>query len=134
MSVPDGRTSHAFVVKIWRALSHRYFVNCVAERPGSVADRDRLQHLASHHHSRSAEAGGKAIQAGAGGKHSFIAPDSCISPGVANRSSAIVNISSATGSAWFSIGEACQAGEIQQQLQRWLRNKLQNRQCSLGWV
>jgi hypothetical protein len=136
-SVPDGRTCHEIVVKLRRALSRRYFVNCIAVRPeryGSVANRNRLRRHASYRHGRSAEADGKATQAGAGDKLSCVAPDSCISPGIANRSSGVVNLSSAAGSARFNIREACQAGEIQQQLQRWLRNKLQIRQCPLGWV
>ncbi len=119
-----------------RAIRPRYFVNCIAVRPerhGSVANRDRLRRHASQRHGRSAEAGGKATASGnatsaEGGKHGFISPD------IANRSNAIVNLSRGIGSAGFSFREACQAGEIRQQLQRWLRNKLQNRQCPLGWV
>ena len=63
MSVPDGRTSHEIVVKLCRAFSRRYFVNCVAVRPeryGSVANRNRFRRTASQHYGRGAEAGGKA--------------------------------------------------------------------------
>jgi hypothetical protein len=130
VSVPHERTCHEIVVRLCRALGRRYFVNCIAvrrERYGSVANRDRLR-PAFHHHGRCAEARRKATQAGACSKHGFISPD------IADCSNVIINLSCSIGSARFSIGEAWQTGEIRQQLQRWLRNKLQNRQCPLGWV
>jgi hypothetical protein len=83
-------------------------------RPGIVANRDRLRRPASHHHGRSAEAGGKATYAEAGGKHSGISPE------IVSRTNAIVNRTNAIGCARFNTGKACQAGESQQQLQRWL--------------
>ena len=105
ISVPDlGRTGHEIVVKLCRALSCRYPVNCIAvlpERYGNVANRNRLRHPASWHHGRSAEAGGKATKARSGDKHS------CNSPDIANRSNA--NRSNASGCARFSTREACQA-------------------------
>ena len=137
ISFPDGGTCHEIAVKLCRALSRRYFVNCIAVRPeryGSVANRIGLHRPASQHHGRRAEAGGKATQAEAGGKHSCISPDIRVSPDIAHRSTAIVNLSCGIGSPRFSIREACQAGEVQQQLQRWLRNKLQNRELTLGWM
>ena len=122
---------HETVVKLRRALSYRYPVNYIAVRPercGSVANRNRRRHLASQHHGRSAEASGKATtEAGAGG-------NSCISPDSANRSNVIGFARSNHSGARFNIREACQAGEGQQQLQRWLRNKLQIRQRPLGWM
>jgi hypothetical protein len=134
MACPSSRGhGHEIVVELCRPLSRRCHVSCLAVRPGGVANRD-TRRPASQHHGRSAEAGGKAACAKGGGKHSGVPPDICISPNIANRSTAIVNLSCAVGSARFSIGEACQAGEIQQQLQRRLRNKLQNRQCPLGRV
>jgi hypothetical protein len=58
-----GRTCHEIVVKLCRALSCRYRVNCIAvrsERDGSVANRNTIRHPASWHHGQRAEAGGKA--------------------------------------------------------------------------
>jgi hypothetical protein len=124
---PREGMGHEIVVKFCRALSRRCRVDCLAVRPGNVANRN-TRRPASHHHGRSAETGGKATSAEAGGKRSGI------SPGVVNRSSAIVNRSNASGCARFNIGQDCQAGEIRQQLQRWLRNKLQIRQRPLGRV
>ena len=94
-----GRTCHEIVVKLCRALSCRYPVDCIVVRPrryGNVANRNRLRHSASQHHCRSAEAGGKATKARSGRKHS------CISPDIANRSNA-------GACERFSNGEACRA-------------------------
>jgi hypothetical protein len=122
-----GRTCHETVVNLRRTLSYCHPVNRIAERCGSVANRNRGRHLSSQHHGRSAEASGKATtEAGAGG-------NSCISPDSANRSNIGFARSNHRG-ARFNIREACQAGESQQQLQRWLRNKLQVRQSPLDWM
>jgi hypothetical protein len=101
-----GRTCHEIVVKLCRALSCRYPVNCIVVRPeryGNVTNRNGLRHPASQRHGRRAEAGGKASSAGgkatrvrSGGQHSGISPD------IANRSNTI-------GCARFSNGEACRA-------------------------
>ena len=114
MSVLDlGGHRHEIVVKPCRALSCRYPVNCIAVRPeryGSVANRNRLRHPASYRHGHSAEAGGKATEAGSnaakarsGGKHS------CISPDIATRPSPIgtANRSKTGGCERFSDGEVC---------------------------
>jgi hypothetical protein len=111
MSVLE-RICHETVVKVCRALSLRFLGNCLAVRPGGVANRNRLRHPASLHHGRSAEAGGKAEAGG-------------IPPDIVNRSHAIgnrstVNRSNGIGSSRFSIREDCQAGESRQQLQWWL--------------
>jgi hypothetical protein len=108
-----GKTSHENVIKPCRALSCRYPGNCVAvwpRRSGNVANRNGLRHPASQHHSHSAEAGGKATEAGSnaakarsGGKHS------CISPDIATRPSPIgtANRSKTGGCERFSNGEIC---------------------------
>jgi hypothetical protein len=57
---PRGGYGHEIVVKLCRALGRRCRVNYLAVRPGNVANRNRLRRLASLHHGRSAEAGGKA--------------------------------------------------------------------------
>jgi hypothetical protein len=128
-SVPDLEGHcHEIVIKFCRAISRRYSVNCIAvlpERSGNVANRNKLCLPTSHRYRRRAEAGGRAICAEAGGKYRGISPD------IINR---IVNRSNAIGRAGFSIGQDCQAGESQQQLQRGLRNKFQIRQCPLGWM
>jgi hypothetical protein len=126
---------HEIVVKLCRARSRRCLVNGLAVRPVSVANRDRHRRPASRHHGRSAEAGGEATSIAAGDTHRGIPP------GIENRSSAIVirsgviiNRSHAVACARSGIGEDCQAGGTRQQLQRWLRNKLQIRQGPLGRV
>jgi hypothetical protein len=133
MSVLDlGGDGHEIVVKPCRAFSCRYLVNCIAVRPerhGNVANRNRLRHRASQDHGRSAEAGGQATEAGAGGA----SPD-IVNRSNANRSNVIGFARGNRSGARFTIREACQAGEAQQQLQRWLRNKLQNRERPLGWM
>ena len=103
-----GGHGHEILVKHCRALSYRHLVNCIAVRPeryGSVANRNRLRHPTSQHHDRRAEAGGKATEAAADGKHS------CISPDIANHSNAIgtANRSKAGACERFSNGEACRA-------------------------
>jgi Zn ribbon nucleic-acid-binding protein len=120
------------VVKLCRAFRRRCLVDRLAVRPGSSANRNRLRRHASLRFGGSSEAGGKATSAEPGGKHSGVSPD--IVDRAVNRPSAIVNRPNAIGGARFSIGENCQPGEIRQQLQRWLRNKLQIRECSLGWM
>jgi hypothetical protein len=114
-SVPDlGGHGYEILVKPFRALSYCHLVNFIAvrtERYRSVADRNRLRHLASQHHGRSAEAGGKAAAGGqateaeSGGKHSRISPD------IANHSNAIgtANRSNAAAREGFDNGEVCRA-------------------------
>jgi hypothetical protein len=119
MSALDlGGHRHEIVVKLCRALSCRYPVNCIAvrsERDGSVANRNRLRHPASQHHGRRAEAGGKATEAAADGKATTEADagdkHGCISPDIANRSNAIctANRSNAGACERFSNGEVCRA-------------------------
>ena len=108
-----GRTSYENVIKPCHALSYRTPVNRIAEQPeryGNVANRNRLRHPASYRHGHSAEAGGKATEAGSnaakarsGGKHS------CISPDIATRPSPIgtANRSKTGGCERFSDGEVC---------------------------
>jgi hypothetical protein len=83
-------------------------------RPGRVRNPNRLGQIASEHHGRSAEAGGKTNWS-EGGKYSGIWPQ------IVNHSNVIVNHPNAIACARFNIGEDCQAGESRQQLQRWLR-------------
>jgi hypothetical protein len=128
-----GRTSDENVIKPCRALSCRYPVNCVAVRPkrtGSVANRSRLRHPASQHHRRSAEASGKAATAG-GNAVTRVRSGDTPRPDLAIHSNRDWN---AGGCAESCHGEACPARERGQQLQRWLRIKLQTRQGSLGWM
>jgi hypothetical protein len=117
---------HEIVVRLCRALGRRCLVDCLAVGPRSIANRNTRRRPASHHYGRCAEAGLEATQAEGGGKHRGI------SPGIVSRSSAIVDRSNARGCARSNIKADCQAGESRHQLQRWLRNKLQIRQCPLG--
>src|SRR5260370_41364189 len=96
MSVLE-RNGHEIFVKRCRALSRWCVGDCLAVRPGSVANRNRLRRPASLHHDRSAEAGGKATYAEAGSKHSGISPDTV------NRAN--VNRSNAIACARFNIRE-----------------------------
>ena len=94
-----GRASHEIVFRLCRVVSRRYFVNCIAERSGSVATLNRLS--TSERHGRCAEgtcaeAGGDATCAEAVGKYRGISPD------IVNRSNAIFR-------AGFSIRADCQA-------------------------
>jgi hypothetical protein len=119
-----GRTGHEIVVKLCRALSCRYPVNCVVVRPeryGIVANR--LRHSASQRHGRRTEAGGKASHADAeaGGNPSFISPD-------------FAEPDDTMGWERFSTAEACRARENLQQLHGWLRNKFQVWQPTLEWM
>jgi hypothetical protein len=66
---------HEIVVKVCRALSRRFLVGHPAVRPGSVANRNKLQRPAPPGHDRSPEAGGKATSDEAGGKRRGISPD-----------------------------------------------------------
>jgi hypothetical protein len=98
-----GRTSYENVIEPCRALSYRCPVDRVAERHGSLANRNHQP--ASQYHGRGAKAGGKAggetTEAGAtGGKHGRSAPD-LTSPSNAT------DISSKAGR--FSDGEDCRA-------------------------
>ena len=122
---PLGGHGNEIVVKLCHLVSRRYFVNCIAERSRSIANPNRPCLLTSERHGRCAEAGSKAICAETAGKCGRISPD------IINR---IVNRSNAIGRAEFSTREDCQARESCQQLQRWLPNKLQNRERTLGWM
>jgi hypothetical protein len=124
-AVPSGfgRTGHEIVARLCRAFSRRCLINRLAVRPGSVANSNRLRRHASARHSRSAEAGGKATEAGAEHQHRGIPPD------VLNR-----NRANAVVCAGFSDGEDCQPRSTRQQLQRWLRIELPKRQGSMGWM
>src|SRR5258705_5195531 len=124
---------HDILVKPFRTLSYCYLVNLVAvqlERYRSVADRNRLRRYASQHHGRRAEAGGKAESSGGNATRvrSGGAPSG---PDIAIHSNGDWD---AVGCAGSCHGEACPARERGQQLQRWLRIKLQTRQGPLGWM
>src|SRR4029453_17258342 len=118
-----GEHCHEIVIKLCRALCHRCRVNYLAVRSGNVANRNRPCLLTSERRGRCAEAGGEAICAEAAGKYRGISPE------IINRT---VNSSNAIGRAEFSTRADCQAWERGQQLQRWLPNKLQNRERTLG--
>jgi hypothetical protein len=102
-------TVHEILIKPFRALSRRHFINCIAMRPerdGSVANRNRRRYPASQHYGRRAEAGGKATEAAANGKAATAADasgkHSCISPDIANHSNAAARKG-------FDNGEVCHA-------------------------
>src|SRR3989440_12141917 len=97
-----GRTSYENVIEPCRALSSRCPVDRVAERHGSLANRNRPHQPASQHHGPGA--GGKAAPAGGRrrrGKHG------CSSADIASPSNATGNRSKA--GARFSDGEDCRA-------------------------
>jgi len=125
----SGGYDHEIVIPLCRALGCRYPVNRIAvrpRRPGSAANR---QH-ASHHHGRRAEASGKAATAG-GNATRVRSGGTPSGPGIAIHSNGDWD---AVGCAGSYHGEACPARERGQQLQRWLRIKLQTRQGPLGWM
>jgi hypothetical protein len=114
-------------------LSCCHLVDCIAVRPkryGSVANRNRLRHPASQHHGRSAEASGEAATAG-GNATRVRSGGTSSGPDIASHSNGDWD---AVGCAGSCHGEACPARERGQQLQRWLRIKLQTRQGPLGWM
>ncbi|TYL98802.1 hypothetical protein FXB40_04535 [Bradyrhizobium rifense] len=120
-----GELSHEIVFRLRRAVSRRYFVSRLAmqrKRSGNVATHNRL--LASRRLGRSTEADGKT--------------NDCVTAQVNDIDSPpdirLVNRANVSLRAEYSIGAACQAGEIRQHLQRRLRNKLQGRQRALGWM
>jgi hypothetical protein len=122
-----GRTCCENVVKPCRALSCRYPVNCIVMRP----ERHRsVANPASQRHDRSAEAGGKAESSG-GNATRVRSGGTPSGPDIAIHSNGDWD---AVGCAGSCHGEACPARERGQQLQRWLRIKLQTRQGSLGWM
>jgi hypothetical protein len=122
-----GRTSDENGIKPCRALGCCYPVNCIVMRPerhGNVANP------ASQRHDRSAEAGGKAESSG--GNAARVRSGGIPSgPDIAIHSNGDWDAVSCAGSCH---GEACPARERGQQLQRWLRIKLQTRQGPLGWM
>ena len=128
---PDfsGEYDHEIVIRLCRALGCRYPVNRIAVRPqrsGSAANRRH----ASHHLGRRAEASGKAATAGGNvtGVRSGGTPRG---PDIGIRSNGDWDVGDCAGS---DHGKACPARERGQQLQRWLRVKLQKRQGPLGWM
>jgi hypothetical protein len=124
---------HEILVKPFRTLSYCYLVNLVAvqlERYRSVADGNRLRHSASQHHGQRAEAGGKAESSG-GNATRVRSGGTPSGPDIAIHSNGDWD---AVGCAGSCHGEACPARERGQQLQRWLRIKLQTRQGPLGWM
>ena len=99
-----GRTSYENIIEPCCALSSRCPVDRVAERHGSLANRNHEP--ASQHHGRGAKAGGKAggetTEAGAtSGKHGRSAPDHT-SPSSATDVSSKARVR-------FSDGEDCRA-------------------------
>lgn len=127
ISVPDlGGLCHEIAVEPCRAFSRRRVVNCLAVRPGSVANRP--SQAASFHHGRGAEAGGKAKSCDTGGDHGGISPE------IENYPDVVVNRSSAVAGAGFRAGQDCRAGESREQLQRWLRIEPPAWQGPLGRV
>ena len=127
-----GRTSYENVIKPCRALSCRYPVNCVAVRPRAARQchKPHRARTASQHHGRSAEASGKAATAG-GNVTRVRSGGTPSGPDIAIHSNGDWD---AVGCAGSCHGEACPARERGQQLQRWLRIKLQTRQGPLGWM
>ena len=125
----SGGYDHEIVIRLCRALGCRYPVNRIAvrpRRPGSAANRQ----LASQHHGRRAEASGKAATAG-GNATRVRSGGTPSGPDIAIHSNGDWD---AVGCAGSCHGEACPARERGQQLQRWLRIKLQTRQGPLGWM
>jgi hypothetical protein len=119
--------SYEIVIRLRRAFSRRYFVSRIAvqrKRYRNVATHNRLRLRASRRLGRSTEADGKTNGCVAAQVNDIDSPPDIRS---VNRSKSGVR-------AGYGIGAACQAGEIRQHLQRWLRNKLQGRQCPLGWM
>jgi hypothetical protein len=99
-----GRASHEIVFRPCRVGSRRYFVNCIAERSGSVANRTTSERHGRCAEGTCAEAGGEGTCAEAVGKYRGISPD--VINRIVNR---IVNLSNGIGRAEFSNGEDCQA-------------------------
>ena len=126
-----GSTNYENVIKPCRALSCRDPVNLVVVRPerhGSLANHAKLPASQRHGHGAGAK-GEAATEAGAGGKHWCSFPERAGRPGDGSNSGR-----DAVGCAGSCHGEACPARERGQQLQRWLRIKLQARQGPLGWM
>jgi len=126
-----GRTSRENVIKPCRALSRRDPVNCVTVRPkrhGSLANHAKLHASQRHGHGAGAK-GEAATEAGAGGKHGCRFPERTGRPDHGSNSGR-----DAVGCAGACHGEAGPARARGQQLQRWLRIKLQTRQGPLGWM
>jgi hypothetical protein len=125
------RQGHEILVKPFRTLRYCYLINLVAvqlERYRSVADRNRLGRSASQHHCRRAEAGGKAESSG-GNATRVRSGGTPGGPDIAIHSNGEWD---AVGCAGSCHGEARPARARGQQLQRWLRIKLQTRQGPLG--
>jgi hypothetical protein len=133
-SPTSRRYDHEMVIRLCCALGCRYPVNRIAvrpRRPGSAATRQ----LASQHHGRRAKASGKAATAG-GNATRVRSGGTPSGPDIAIHSNGDWDADDwdAVGCAGSYHGEACPARERGQQLQRWLRIKLQTRQGSLGWM
>jgi hypothetical protein len=129
-----GGYDHEIVFRLRRARNYRYPVNRIAEQPeryGNVTNRNRLRHPASQHHGRSAEASGKAATAGGNAITRVRSGGTPRGPDIATHANRDWD---AVGCAGSCHGEACPARARGQQLQRWLRIKLQTRQGPLGWM
>lgn len=134
---------HEILVKPFCTLSYCDLVHLVAvqlERYRSVADRNRLRRSASQHHGRRAEAGGKAESSG-GNATRVRSGGTPSGPAIATHTNGDWDVvgwdgvgRDFVGCAGSHHGEACPARERGQQLQRWLRIKLQTRQGPLGWM
>ena len=126
-----GSTSYENTIKPCRASCCHDPVNLVVVRPerhGSLANHAKLH--PSQRHGHGAGAKGEAVtEAGAGDKHQDSSPERASHPNDGSNSGR-----DAVGCAGPCHGEACPAGERGQQLQRWLRVKLQARQRPLGWM
>ena len=129
--LPFGRTSHGNAIRPCRALSCRDPVNFVIVRPkrhGSLANHAKLHSSQRHGHAAGAK-GEAATAAAAGGKHRCRSPERAGHPDDGSNGGR-----DADGCAGACHGKACPARERGQQLQRWLRIKLQTRQGPLGWM
>jgi hypothetical protein len=132
-----GGYDHEIVIPLGRARSYRYPVDRIAEQPeryGNITNRNGLRHPASQDHGRSAAASGKAAAAG-GNVTRVRSGGTPRGPDIATHSNGNWDGDwDAVGCAGSCHGEACPARERGQQLQRWLRIKLQTRQGPLGWM
>jgi hypothetical protein len=126
-----GSTNYENVIEPCRALSRRDPVNLVVVRPnrhGSLANRAEFLPAQRHGHGAGAK-GEAATAATADGKLRCSSSERAGRPDDGSNSGR-----DAVGCAGSGHGEACQAGERGQQLQRWLRIKLPTRQGPLGWM
>jgi hypothetical protein len=114
----SGEVPYAIVIWLRRAVTRRYFVDYLAVqhvRHGTLATHTKF--FATRHLGRSAE--GKNSSCADAGAIDRDVPPPPPGVGLIDRSRSRVGIRAEHGP-----GEDFQAGEIRQQLQRWLRNKL----------